>query len=75
MEESPVYEEIKQEGRLEARQADVLANLEERFGTEAARRFRDAVNRVTNLIELERLHRLAARCAHIDEFQKGLRSR
>jgi predicted transposase YdaD len=75
MKESPLYEEIKDEGRLETRQADVLAVLEDRFGNDATARFGNAVNSVTNLSRLRRLLRLASRCASVDEFQRGLRNR
>src|SRR5713226_4057456 len=75
MKESPLYEEIKDEGRLETGQAAVLAALEERFGNEAAAQFSDAVHGVTKLDKLGRLLRLAIRCASIDAFQRGLRAR
>jgi hypothetical protein len=83
MKESPLYEEIKDEGRIEGRiegrletgQADVLAVLEERFGDETAAQFSDVVHAVTKLDELNRLHRLAVRCPSIKEFQRGLRAR
>ena len=36
MKESPLYEEIKDEGRVETRQTDVLDILEARFGAAGA---------------------------------------
>jgi hypothetical protein len=79
MKDSPLYEEIKDEGRdegrLETRQSAVLEALEERFGDEAASQFSDAVHRVANLTKLSRLHRLAIRCTTLAEFERGLRSR
>jgi len=79
MKESRLYEEIKDEGRLEGRrevrQASVLAALEEPFGHEAAAKFSDAVHAMMNLDKLGRLLRLAVRCASIKEFQRGLRAR
>ena len=75
MKESPLYEEIKDEGRLETGQAAVLAVLEERFGNEAAAQFSKGVHGVTKLDKLSRLLRLASRCASIDDFQRGLRVR
>jgi hypothetical protein len=75
MRESPLYEEIKDEGRVESFQAAVLENLEVRFGRAAAVQFAPVVRRVTRLEKLRRLHRRAARCATPDEFEKGLRTR
>ena len=79
MKESPLYEEIKDEGRdegrLESRQEDVLTALAVRFGEEAAVPFREAVQRISKLNKLTRLHRLAIRCDSIEEFQRALRAR
>ncbi len=66
------YQLIIDEGRVEARRADILANLEERFGPEAAARVADAVNALTDEALMDRLHRLAVRCANIEEFQRAL---
>ena len=82
MKESPFYQEIKaegrdegrDEGRKETRRADTLANLEERFGAQAAAQVADAVNALHDLAELDRLHRLASRCAGIDEFRQALQT-
>jgi predicted transposase YdaD len=75
MKESALYEEIKDEGRIETGQAFVLKALEARFGREAAARFADAVRRVTKLEKLGRLLTLASRCTTAEEFQKALRPR
>jgi hypothetical protein len=75
MKESPMYEEIKDEGRVEIRQADILEALATRFDRETAARFADAVRRVAKLDKLGRLHRLAIRCDTAKDFQKGLRGR
>jgi hypothetical protein len=75
MEDSPLYEEIKDEGRLEIAQAYVLKVLKTRFGRETAARFTDAVHRIDSLEKLDRLYSLAIRCPTPDDFQKGLRSR
>jgi hypothetical protein len=75
MRESPLYEEIKDEGRLETRQTDVLEVLKARFGRETANRFAAAVHRVAKFDKLGRLLRRASNCATADEFQKGLRKR
>jgi hypothetical protein len=75
MKESPVYEQITDEGRVEQGQTDVLAVLQERFGMAAVAACRDAVQRVINLDTLSRLHRLVVRCADLEQFQRGLRRR
>ena len=75
MKESALYAEIGDEARIETAQADVLAVLEERLGGQAAASCHDAVQRVTNQDKLRRLLRLAARCANIEGFQRGLRTR
>ncbi len=75
MKESALYAEIGDEARIENSQAFVLAVLEERFGVQAAGSFRDAVQRITKQDKLRRLHRLAVRCADIEAFQRGLRTR
>ena len=75
MKESALYAEIGDEARVETAQADVLAVLEERLGKQAAASCRDAVLRVTKRDKLGRLVRLAARCADVETFQRGLRAR
>ena len=75
MKESGLFAEIRDEARVETSQASVLTVLEERFGGQAAAACRDAVQRVTNQDKLRRLLRLAARCANIEAFLRGLRRR
>jgi hypothetical protein len=59
---------------LETRRADTLAVLEERLGARAAAQVAGAVNALEDLELLDRLHRLAVRCADIDEFRQALES-
>jgi hypothetical protein len=75
MKDSPLYEEIKDEGRMEKAQDAVLLVLEGRFGDEAASQFSGVIRRVANLTRLRRLLRLASRCTTSAEFERGLRSR
>jgi len=75
MKESALYAEIGDEARIETAQACILAVLEERLGGPAAASCRDAVQRVTKQDKLRRLLCLAARCASIEAFQRGLRTR
>jgi hypothetical protein len=72
MRESPLYQEILDEGRVEKARADVLAVLEECFDVRTAAAFAEAVNGLNDLDRLDQLHRLAVRCQTIDEFRAGL---
>jgi hypothetical protein len=73
MKEAPVYREIMDEGRVEARREDILDNLEARFGTEAAEQVRADVQTVESLARLGRLHRLSVLCAELATFRAVLR--
>jgi hypothetical protein len=75
MKESPMYEEIKDEGRLETLQAAVLKVLKARFDRETAARFAEAIHQIAKMDKLDRLLSLASRCTTADEFQRGLRTR
>lgn len=75
MKESPLYQEIMEEGAVNARRADIRTVLEERFGAEAAAQFAEAVGAIDDIEELARLLRVAAGCRHVSEFRRGLRSR
>jgi hypothetical protein len=72
MKESSLYQEILDEGRLEARQADVLDNLEARFGSRAAAQFAEAVHGITELDRLKHLLRVAATCTTTEQFGEEL---
>jgi hypothetical protein len=74
MRESPAYEEIRNEGRVEVRRADILANLEERFGAEAAEQVRADVQAIEELTRLKRLHRVSVLCPDLDAFRAALRA-
>jgi hypothetical protein len=72
MKESPFYQEIMDEGRVEKGRAYILAVLQERFGPRAAAAIAPAVNAVTDVPQLDLLHRLAIRCSGLDEFREAL---
>lgn len=74
MKESTLYEEIMDEGRVEARRDDIRQVLEERIGAEAAGQFQVALQNVTDLAELSRLLRMAARCRRPSDFRRALQS-
>lgn len=72
MKESPLYEEIKDEGRLETLQASILDNLDVRFGSSEAGRVAEAVRGIADLDRLKQLHRLAAACDSMERFTADL---
>ena len=63
---------LKDEGRVETRQTDVLDILEARFGAAAAAQFAEAIHGISELDRLKRLHRLAVTCDTIDSFSQEL---
>ncbi len=63
-----LFEELKTEGKAES----VITVLEARFGT-VPKSVGDAVHDYTNPAKLDALTRLAATCASIDEFKRGLK--
>ena len=70
MKESPLYEEIKEEGRLETARQNILQILKERFGASAAREFASRVNAITDSKQLNRLLRLTVRCDRLEQFRE-----
>jgi hypothetical protein len=72
MKESPFYQEIMDEGRVEARRADVLTVLEAHLGRSPGEEVVTAVNALDDLRQLDALLRLAARCSGVEEFRAAL---
>jgi hypothetical protein len=72
MRESPFYDELLTEGRLEARRADVKQAVEIRFGAAAASEVQTALEGISDLERLAELHEAAIRCRRISEFRKEL---
>jgi hypothetical protein len=70
---STLYAEIGDEARIEARQASVLEVLEVRFGKQGAASCGHALQHLTDLDKLIHFNRLAARCASIKSFLRGIR--
>jgi hypothetical protein len=60
--------------RAEERRASLLDALDIRFGAAAAAEFADAVNAIEDGETLAQLHRLAIRCATLDEFRAALQA-
>jgi hypothetical protein len=73
MKESPAYQEIMDEGRVEQGRAYILNLLGARFGADAAEQVRTDVQTVEDLAGLERLHLLSALCSDLAAFREGLR--
>lgn len=71
MKESPMYEEIMLEGRIETRRADILEAVQLRFGAKAAAEFEKGLRGVNDLETLSRLHRLAIQSRRVTEFRRG----
>ena len=73
MRESKIYEEIKDEGRLEGRsdamRASVLEALEIKFGPDARAEFASLLAEVRDSNRLVALHRLALRAKDLGEFR------
>jgi hypothetical protein len=72
MRESPMYQQIRDEGRVEAKRESILAVLEERFGPMAAAQVSTKVNKVEDLKKLDQINRWAVRCADPEEFKTAL---
>jgi hypothetical protein len=72
MKDNPFYQAIMNEGRVEEGRAKTLVALEERFGAQAAAQVADVVNALEDRTELDRLFRLAMRCAGIEQFRQAL---
>jgi hypothetical protein len=69
MEESPLYEEIKDEGRREIAHQYILQVLKLRFGPSAAREFASRVKAITDTKQLDRLYRFTIRCGGIEQYR------
>ncbi len=69
MKESPLYQEIMEEGELKNSRANILVVLEVRFGADASARFEAALEAIDDLEVLSQLLRLAAGCSRLKEFR------
>lgn len=74
MKESKFYQEVMAEGAVERARADVLENIDVRFGSEAAAEFKEALQGVADLSQLSQLHRLAIQCRRLAEFRRAIAS-
>ena len=71
MKESPLYQEIMDEGKIETARTCLQAVLDGRFGNKATP-FTKAIHGINDEASLLRLHRLAIRCRGLAEFKRGL---
>jgi hypothetical protein len=69
---SPFYQEIMNEGRVEASRAHTLAILEYRFGSDVAAQVTGVVKAMEDAGELDRLFHVAMYCTDIEEFRQAL---
>jgi hypothetical protein len=67
-------QELREEGRLEARRADILAILEERFGASAGGQFEAPLNAIADFDRLGGLLRLAGAASDLGSFRDALTS-
>jgi hypothetical protein len=72
MKDSPFYQQIQEEARVEEARAAIGDALEVRFGAEAAAEFQERLQRVEDHEQLRQLHRLAVRCRRLSEFRRTL---
>lgn len=72
MKESPLYDEIMTEGRVEIAHVFVLDVLEDRFGKRGASALKETLQSVQNTGDLSELHHKAVRCRTLGGFRKLL---
>lgn len=75
MKESKFYQEImeegREEGRLENSRSNIIAVLEDRFGSSAAAKFRKRLEGIADPHQLTELLLLAACCQSFTEFRRS----
>ena len=72
MRDSPIAQMWVEEGSLMTRRVDIHEILADRFGADAAEPFVAPLNSITDWGALNRLFKMAYRCATIDEFEAAL---
>jgi hypothetical protein len=72
MHESAFIQEFVQEGEQIRARKDVLKLLKARFGEEEADKFKEALDRITDLDRLEELFNLAIRTRRLSQFRKAI---
>jgi hypothetical protein len=72
MRETPLFPEIIKEGEQVQARKNVLQVLSLRFGVQAAKEHKDAVNRIENLEQLDELHKIAIQSRRISQFRRAL---
>lgn len=73
MKESRFYQEVMEEGRLEAQRAAIREVLQVRFGVDPGAEIEQALRAILDS-ELSELHRLAVRCRSLAQFRRTMPS-
>jgi hypothetical protein len=71
MRESKAFQEIREEGMVDAKHADISEAIALRFGDDAVAEFRDILLGIRDLDELSRLHRLAIQSRRIADLRRA----
>ena len=74
MRESPFYEEILAEGRIEAQRQSIQEALATRFGEEAVAEFQNVLETIAEAPRLSELLRAAIKCRGVGGFRRALRT-
>ena len=72
MRESSFYQEIMEEGVVNARRVDILDLIEARFGKKEAAAFKKPLGTIEDPNKLRVLLRLALRCTELAELRKAI---
>lgn len=72
MKESPLYQEIMEEGKIEAQRAAVLEVLQTRFGSHAFAKIAEELRGISNSESLSRLLRQAVKCRRWTDFRRAI---
>ena len=72
MRESSFYQEIMEEGVVNARRVDILFLIEERFSKREAASLKKPLAKIEDLTKLQNLLRLALWCTDFAELRKAI---
>jgi hypothetical protein len=75
MRESPFFQQVADEAKVEIARENVLEVLRLRFGDKAVTEFQQAINCVQHLEQLKALHRLAIQSRRVSQFRQGMPQR
>lgn len=72
MRDSPLYQEIAEEGEQKATRKAILQILRIRFGDKAVQELQPLLDRVVYLEQLEQLHKIAITSRRVSQFRRAL---